>query len=153
MNSSCDTDISAQTSQLRPATFQHGSTRSYQNPLPSNTVPSTVVQDWLRYPPAELQTSTFPYSKLIERTKHHCQSLGNDPKPLKGWHRLAESIHREAKSFHKLGDIDSAFVEYAKAATIVLEKIPVHPDYRVLLSTTQRDNMGLVCYFYLIGPH
>jgi hypothetical protein len=44
-------------------------------------------------------------------------------------------------------------VEYAKAATIVLEKIPGHPEYRVLLSTTQRHNMGLVRYLYSLGPH
>jgi len=153
MNSSSDTDISTQLGELRPATFQHGTTRSYEVPTwaPSNT----VVRDWLQSPPSLLHgdPKSVPYSKILERTKRHCQSLGNDPKPLKGWLRLAESIRRDARRFREGGDIDSAFVEYAKAATIVLEKIPSHPDYRVLLSTTQRDNMVLVSYFYLIGPH
>ncbi|KAI9459316.1 hypothetical protein F5148DRAFT_964366, partial [Russula earlei] len=71
-------------------------------------------------------------------------TLGDDPKPFKAWLRTAENARRAAKSFQEQGDLESAFVEYAKAATIVLEKIPAHPDYRVLLSTTQRHNMGLV---------
>jgi len=79
-------------------------------------------------------------TELAERAK---QILGEDPRPFKAWLRIAENARRDAKSFQEQGDLESAFVEYAKAATIVLEKIPSHPDYRVLLSTTQRHNMGL----------
>jgi len=150
MNSSYDTDIS--TSRLRPATFQHGSTRYYG--IRTWAFASPVFRDWLRSPPTQLQGTSRPlsYSELIERTEHHWQSLKNDSKTLKGWLRLAESIHRSAKSFHKQGVLDSAFVEYKKASTIVLEKIPAHPDYGVLLSTKHRDNINLVSHFYPIGP-
>jgi hypothetical protein len=87
--------------------------------------------------------------ELAERMK---QNLGENPRPFKTWLRIAENARRDAKTFQEQGDLDSAFVEYAKAATIVLEKIPAHPDYRVLLSTTQRHNMGLVSCFYPICP-
>jgi hypothetical protein len=150
MNSSYDTDSSAQTSQFRPDTFQHGSTRFYQSPTwaPSNFVPSPFVRDWLQSLPAQLQQTSRPlaYSELIERTEHQWQSLKDDSRPLKSWLRLAESICRDAKSFDKRADLESAFVEYARAATILLEKIPEHPDYRVLLST-KRYVMGLVSSF------
>jgi hypothetical protein len=102
--------------------------------------------------PPQLPAPSRPHSiaELAERAK---QSVGYDVRPFKTWLRIAENARRDARSFNEQGDLDSAFVEYAKAATIVLEKIPSHPDYRVLLSTTQRHNMGLVSYFYSLGPH
>ncbi|KAI0264044.1 hypothetical protein BGY98DRAFT_1044115 [Russula aff. rugulosa BPL654] len=125
MNSSHDTDMYSQPSQFRPVTYQPGPARIYQNPtLESSNVAHPAP------PPPQLQAPpSRPHSigELAERAK---QILGEDPKP-------------DAKSFQEQGDLESAFVEYAKAATIVLEKIPAHPDYRVLLSTTQRHNMGL----------
>jgi USP8 dimerisation domain len=86
-------------------------------------------------------------AELAERAK---QTLGGDPRPFKAWLRIAENARRDAKSFQEQGDLESAFVEYVKASIIVLEKIPAHPDYRVLLSTTQRVNMGLVSRYALI---
>jgi STAM-binding protein len=151
MNFSYETDTSAQTRQLRPVTSQHGYTRSNQNPTwaPSNIVPSPFVLDWLRSLPVQLQETSRPlsYSEFIERMELQWQSLKDDSRPLKSWLRLAESIRRDAESFDKQADLESAFVEYAKAATILIEKIPTHPDYRVL-STTQRHDMGLVSYFH-----
>ncbi|KAI0301378.1 hypothetical protein BC826DRAFT_888745, partial [Russula brevipes] len=84
-----------------------------------------------------------PHS-IAELAEHAKQSLGDDPRPFKTWLRIAENARRDAKGFREQGDIESAFIEYARAATVVLEKIPAHPDYRVLLTTTQRHNMGLV---------
>ncbi|KAI9464131.1 hypothetical protein BJY52DRAFT_1107343, partial [Lactarius psammicola] len=72
------------------------------------------------------------------------QSIGDDARPFKSWLRTAENGRRDAKSYQEQGDLESAFIEFARAATIVLEKIPSHPDYRVLLTSTQRHNMGLV---------
>jgi ubiquitin carboxyl-terminal hydrolase-like protein len=148
MNSSYATDVFTQSSQFRPATYQPGPTRIYQNP---NSAPPNVAHP--APPPSQPQAPpSRPHSiaELAERAKLF---LGEDPKPFKAWLRIAENARRDAKSFYEQGDLELAFVEYAKAATIVLEKIPAHPDYRVLLSTTQRHNMGLVSYLYLIGPH
>ena len=160
MNSSNDTTISTQTNQPHTATFQLVSTwsydaDSYQNPsswVPLvNSVPSPIVLECLPSTHAQHQGPSRPlsYSEFVERTEHHWESLGNDVSsvPLKGWLRLAQSIRRDAKNFDEQGDFESAFVEYAKVATIVLKKIPSHPDYRVLLSTKHRHNMGLVSYF------
>jgi USP8 dimerisation domain len=145
MNSSYATDIFTQMSQFHPATFQPGPTRVYQNP---NSAPSNIAQ--AAPAPSQVQAPSRPHSiaELAERAK---QSLGDESRPFKAWLRVAETARRDAKSIYEQGDFESAFVEYAKAATIVLEKIPNHPDYRVLLSSTQRHNMGLVRYLYSLG--
>jgi hypothetical protein len=147
MNSSYDTDTSGQTSQIRPDTFQHGSTQFYQYPT---WAPSNFVLDWLQSLPAQLQGTSRPlsYSNFIGRTEHQWQSLKDDSRSLKSWLRLAESICWDAKNFDLQADLESAFVEYAKAAIIILEKIPEHPDYWVLVSTKHRNDMDLVSYFY-----
>ena len=135
---SYDTDISTQSSQFRSSTSQPGPTRVNQNP---NSAPSNHAQE---APAPELQTSR-PYSiaELAERAK---QALGDDARPFKSWLRIAENARRDAKSYSEQGNLESAFVEYVKAAAIVLEKVPAHPDYRVLLSATQRHNLGMVSY-------
>jgi len=124
-------------------TNQPGSTWSYQSPTwaPSNTM-SPIVRD----SSPQGQTSR-PHSipELADRAK---QILGDDQRPLNAWLRIAERAHRDAKSYQEQGDLESAFVEYAKAATILREKIPTHPDYMVLLSRRQRHNMSLVSHFY-----
>ena len=140
MTSSYGTDIFTQTSQFRPATFQPGPTGPYRNP---NSAPPDVVE---APPPSQLQTASRPHS-IAELADIAKQALGDDPRPFKTWLRTAENARRDAKSFQEQGDLESAFIEYAKAATIVLEKIPGHPEYRVLLSATQRHNMGLVSQF------
>jgi hypothetical protein len=163
MNSSYGTDISAQTSQLRPATFQHGlivrryPTWSPVGPvIPNSVFVSPEFRDWIRSPPAQLQGTSrlLSHSLFVERTEPRWLRLKlySESKTLKGLLRLAESIRRDAKSLHKQGDLDSAFVEYVKAAIIVLEEIPAHPDYMVLLGTKHRHNMRLVSHFYHRSP-
>lgn len=137
MTSSYGTDLFSQTSPFRPASFQPGPTGPYRNP--NSASPNAVEAP----PPSQLQAASRPHS-IAELADFAKQSLGEDPRPFKSWLRIAETARRDAKSFHEQGDAESAFMEYAKAATIVLEKIPAHPEYRVLLSTTQRHNMGLV---------
>jgi USP8 dimerisation domain len=113
----------------------------------------TRYEQW-RANPSSVQPASHPVphsiGELAERAK---QILGEDPKPFKAWLRIAENARRDAKGFQEQDDLESAFVEYAKAATIVLEKLPSHPDYNVILSTEQRHNMGLVSYFYPECPH
>jgi len=139
MNSSYATDTFTQPSQFRPATSQPGPTRVYQNPTSAQ---SNVAHP---APPPSLHQAppSRPYyiGELEERAK---QILGEGTKPFKDWLLIAENARRDAKRFQGQGDLESAFVEYSKAATIVLEKIPAHPGYRIFLSTTQRHKMGLV---------
>ena len=89
-------------------------------------------------------------AELVEMAK---QSLGDDVRPFKAWLRIAETARRDAKGFQERSDLKSAFIEFARAATIVLEKIPSHADYKVLLSQTQRYNMGLVSGFNQLAPY
>ena len=146
MNSSYATDVFTQSTQFRPVTYQPGPTQIYQNP---NSAPSNVAHP--APPPPQHQATPSQPRSIGELAEHAKQIVGEDPRPFKAWLRLAETARRDAKSFQEQGDLESAFIAYAKAATIVLEKIPAHPDFRVLLSTTQRHNMGLVSRFYLIS--
>ena len=148
MTSSFGNDSFTQISQFRPATSRLVHTtvttdyQAYQDP---NLAPSSLAQAAL--PPSQPQSSSRPHT-IIELAEHAEQFLGDTTRPFEAWLRIAENAYRDAKSFYELNVLESAFVEYAKAATIVLENIPAHPDYRVLLSTTQRHNMGLVSHFY-----
>ncbi|KAH9854548.1 hypothetical protein C2E23DRAFT_726199 [Lenzites betulinus] len=63
---------------------------------------------------------------------------------LKHWLRTAEKARRTAESLTQAHEYESAFVEYAKAATIVLEKLPTHREYQTLLNADQRSNLGMV---------
>ena len=65
--------------------------------------------------------------------------------------KLAEKYRREGKEYERSGDMENAFVEFAKAASLVLELLPEHPDYFAKLKPNQRDNLRLVCpVFYFL---
>jgi hypothetical protein len=68
------------------------------------------------------QAASRPHSvaELAEMAK---DSLGEADLPFKTWLRIAENARRDAKSHEEQGDFESAFVDYARAATIALEKI------------------------------
>jgi STAM-binding protein len=91
----------------------------------------------------QCQTAPRPHSiaELAEMAK---DSLGDEDFPFKTWLRIAENARRSAKSYREQDDLESEFVEYAKAAIISLEKIPGHPDYTIRLNSTQRHNISLV---------
>ncbi|KAF8816045.1 hypothetical protein BYT27DRAFT_7078304 [Phlegmacium glaucopus] len=57
--------------------------------------------------------------------------------------RLAEKYRNEGKDHARAGDMENAFVEFARAATLVIERLPEHPDYRARLTDDQRHNLGL----------
>ena len=68
-----------------------------------------------------------------------------DPaKGLKHWLRTAEKARRNGDYYADHHDFERAFVEYARAATIVLEKLPTHRDYNIMLNADQRQNLGMV---------
>jgi hypothetical protein len=152
MTSSHTPDRYTQPAHFHPATFIQAqpdpTTQVYRNP---SSIPSNLPQSRAG-PLHQSQESERPHSiaELAETAK---LSLGGDPRPFKSWLRIAENARRDAKSFQEQGLLESAFVEFAKAATIVLEKIPTHPEYRVLLTPIQRNNMGLVsCFPSLLPP-
>ena len=68
-----------------------------------------------------------------------------DPaKPLKHWLRTAEKARKTGQAHVEAQNYEAAFVEFARAATIVLEKLPTHADYHALLNSDQRHNLGMV---------
>ncbi|KAI0062561.1 hypothetical protein BV25DRAFT_1885276 [Artomyces pyxidatus] len=138
MNSSSGTYSQAG---YRPTSFPQvnpnqasGSTSSPSRPQPSPSRSQSV--------PTRIQPTPKPVSiaELAERAK---AAVGESPKGLKHWLRTAEAARHAGKRYTEQGELENAFVEYAKAATIVLEKLPNHKDYRVLLNSAQRHNMGL----------
>jgi STAM-binding protein len=72
------------------------------------------------------------------------QDLYDDRQELKHYLRAADKYRRNAKHLVAEGDLEGAFIQFAKAATLVLEKLPTHRDYQTLLNAEQRHNLGLV---------
>ncbi|OCH90506.1 Mov34-domain-containing protein [Obba rivulosa] len=70
-------------------------------------------------------------------------NLWDPTKGIKHWLRTAEKARRTGDMYVEENDYERAFIEYAKAATIVLEKLPTHKDYQSLLNAEQRHNLGL----------
>lgn len=62
-------------------------------------------------------------------------------KTLKFWLKAAQLARNKGKDLVNGEDIEGAFVEYAKAATIALEMIPTHSEYNVSLNISQRSNL------------
>ncbi|TFK52857.1 hypothetical protein OE88DRAFT_1677495 [Heliocybe sulcata] len=71
------------------------------------------------------------------------EGLGNGLKDLKHYLRTAQRSRDLGKEYVKAGDLEAAFVEFARAATIVLDILPRHRDYLTLLNESQRHNLGL----------
>lgn len=83
-------------------------------------------------------------ASIAELAERATVDLYDDSKDFKHFLRLAEKHRKEGKECAKRGDLEGAFVELARAATLVLEKLPMHKDYHAILNATQRHNLGLV---------
>ncbi|KAF8153341.1 hypothetical protein B0H34DRAFT_723155 [Crassisporium funariophilum] len=82
-------------------------------------------------------------ASIAELADRAMVDLWDESKDFKQYLRLAEKFRREGKERAKQGDIEGAFVELARAATLVLEKLPQHRDYNSMLNANQRHNLGL----------
>ncbi|KAF8549108.1 hypothetical protein OG21DRAFT_1515534 [Imleria badia] len=82
----------------------------------------------------------FCIAELADRATHN---LWDPSKGLKQWLKAADGFRKAGRAYHEAGDLEAAFVEFAKAATIILEKLPSHKEYFTLLTPTQRHNLGL----------
>ena len=72
------------------------------------------------------------------------EDLWDPNKHLKHWLRTAELARKSGKQYAENGDYERSFVQLARAATIILEKMPTHKDYDTLLTGNQRHNLILV---------
>ena len=78
--------------------------------------------------------------------------LWDPAKGLKHWLRTAERARKAGRSFHDQGNWEPAFVEYARAATLVLDKLPTHREYQSLLTADQRHNLSMVSTLPTMQP-
>lgn len=71
-----------------------------------------------------------------------------DPsKELKHWLKVAENARHLGQDYDREKDIENAFVEYAKAATLILQKIPSHREFSQRLEPAQRETLSSVRSF------
>ncbi|KAH8827112.1 hypothetical protein DL96DRAFT_1232990 [Flagelloscypha sp. PMI_526] len=82
-------------------------------------------------------------SSIQELANEAVQNNWDPSKDLKFYLKQAEKFRKVGKEYADSGDIESAFIEYARAATLVLEKLPQHKDYHTMLSKQQRQNLSL----------
>ncbi|KAI0066355.1 hypothetical protein BV25DRAFT_1530427 [Artomyces pyxidatus] len=62
---------------------------------------------------------------------------------IKHWLRFAERSRRAGRRCVEDGHLERAFIEHTKAAMAVLEVLPAHKDYQLLLNAKQRHNLSL----------
>lgn len=77
--------------------------------------------------------------------------LWDPTKGLKHWLRTAERARKAGRTCHDQENWEAAFVEYARAATLVLDKLPTHREYNSLLTVDQRHNLAIVSIILLIS--
>ena len=99
--------------------------------------------------PSTSRSNYYRPATIAELAAQAQENLWDPSKGLKHWLRTAEKARRSAELLVQNHDYENAVVEYAKAATIVLEKLPQHREYEVLLNADQRHNLGLVSVQYL----
>ncbi|EJD07043.1 uncharacterized protein FOMMEDRAFT_144833 [Fomitiporia mediterranea MF3/22] len=89
--------------------------------------------------PAASPTPKRPAS--IQELAQRAEINWDASKDFKFWLKVAERA-RHAGQVHDLhGDLENAFVEYARAATLILNKIPTHRDCHTRLDQIQRDTL------------
>jgi len=92
---------------------------------------------------ARLERKTRP-ATIAELADKSREDLWDPNKHLKHWLRTAELARKSGKQYAENGDYERSFVQLARAASIILEKMPTHKDYHTLLTTSQRNNLVLV---------
>lgn len=88
---------------------------------------------------------------IAELAQAALDNLWDERRDLKHYLRTAEKYRRDARKYINEGDLESAFIEFARAATLVLEKLPSHRDFHTLLNANQRHNLTLVSTFSIIN--
>ena len=84
----------------------------------------------------------FPDNSLLP-VKTYLPFTKSNARPTVKEHPIPK-LMAEAEALVADSDFEGAFVEYAKAATIVHEKLPTHREYQTLLNADQRHNLGMV---------
>ena len=95
-------------------------------------------------------SSPYRPHTINELAKMALDNIYDEKKDLEHYLRMAEKYRKDGMQFVADGDLENAFMAYARAATLVLERLPYHREYQTLLTPTQRHNMSLVRNYLLI---
>ena len=90
--------------------------------------------------PSDLERKTRPatITELAEKARKYPW----DPnKSLKYWLHTTDLARKSAKQHALNGDYQRSFVQFARVASMILEKMPTHKDYDTLLTSDQRNNL------------
>ncbi|KAG9310123.1 hypothetical protein JVU11DRAFT_9736 [Chiua virens] len=101
-----------------------------------------MTSSYARSSPQSSSSPRRPFC-IAELADRATQNLWDPSTRLKQWLKAADGFRKAGRTYHEAGDLEAAFVEFAKAATIILEKLPSHKEYYTLLTATQRHNLGL----------
>ncbi|KLO07032.1 hypothetical protein SCHPADRAFT_667980 [Schizopora paradoxa] len=77
--------------------------------------------------------------ELAERAEQ--LNVWETTRDFKQWLKAAERARHAGQSHDLSKDLENAFVEYARAATLILDKIPTHKEYYTRLDGVQRDTL------------
>ena len=97
----------------------------------------------------ERRTRPATIAELADKSR---EDLWDPNKHLKHWLRTAELARKAGKQYAENGDYERSFVQLARAASIILEKMPTHKDYHTLLTPSQRNNLVLVSLCFSSYP-
>jgi hypothetical protein len=92
----------------------------------------------------------FSIAELAARSR----PTGYDPsRSLKDLLRIATLERKAGDEAKSAGDVESAFIHFAKASTLMLDELPTHPRF-VELTPSQKEAVQLVrfffCFIYLL---
>lgn len=107
-----------------------------------------MASPYARSSPQSSSSPRRPFC-IAELANRATYNLWDPSKGLKQWLKAADTFRKAGRAYHEASDLEAAFVEFAKAATIILEKLPSHKEYFSLLTSTQRHNLGLVSPQYI----
>lgn len=92
-------------------------------------------------------------ASIVELADRALKNPWDPSKDLRFWMKAAANHRLAGKSHAETGNLEGAFVEYAQAATLILEKLPSHPEYWSSLNAEQRHNLGLVSFINDVSVH
>lgn len=88
--------------------------------------------------------------ELAERAEQ--LNVWETTRDFKQWLKAAERARHAGQSHDQSKDLENAFVEYARAATLILDKIPTHKEYYTRLDGVQRDTLLTVSSSFFVCP-
>lgn len=95
--------------------------------------------------PTVEQKTSRPAS-LFELRKQILEYSWDHSKSLKHSLKMAQDFRKEGRD-HTIINPERAFIAMARAANLILVKLPTHNDYATVLTEAQRKNLHVVCPF------